>query len=71
MPAIPTIWEVEIQSVGGLSRPSLANNAPISANRKVDMVACNCHPRYRGSIDRRIILQACPGIKMRPYLKDS
>jgi hypothetical protein len=34
------------------------------------MVAYICHPCYLGSVKRRISVQAHPGIKSRPYLKN-
>jgi hypothetical protein len=52
-------------------RRSLRDPPPISTNKKLGVVAGICHASYGGSIYSRIIVQACPGIEARPYLKNS
>jgi hypothetical protein len=34
------------------------------------MVACTYHPSYVGSINRRMVTQATPGINVRHYMKN-
>jgi hypothetical protein len=38
-------------------------------NQWLGMVACTCHPAMQGSINRRIEVQACLGIKQDPISK--
>jgi hypothetical protein len=38
--------------------------------KKLGVVACACHPSYKGSINRKIVVQAGLGINLRPYLKN-
>jgi hypothetical protein len=44
---------------------------PISTNKKkkLDTVVNACHPNYSGNKNRKIEVQACHNINMRPYLK--
>jgi hypothetical protein len=35
------------------------------------MVWCSCHPSCAGSINRRIAVQASPGINVRPYSENN
>jgi hypothetical protein len=45
----------------------------IMANKNLQdllgVLVCVCHPSYTRSINRRITVQACPGINAKPYQK--
>jgi hypothetical protein len=45
-----------------LSRP-----LPISTNKKLRVAVCVCLNSYCGSINKRITVQASPGVNSRPY----
>jgi hypothetical protein len=56
--------------VGG--QPKLkVRETPISINKKMSVVVCVCHPSYKGSTDKRTVVQASPGINARSYLKNN
>jgi hypothetical protein len=67
--------EMEIRMVGVQGQPwakSLRDS--ISTNKKLGRLACIYHPSYVRSINRKITVQAGPGIKsinMGPYSKNS
>jgi hypothetical protein len=41
----------------------------ISTNKKLSKAVYLCHSNYTGSLNRRMAVQASPGIKARPYLE--
>jgi hypothetical protein len=43
----------------------------ISTNKKLGVVVSFCHPNNTGNINRRISVQADPGINTRPYPKNN
>jgi hypothetical protein len=55
------------------SRPAQAKSSqdPISINKKLGVVALNCHPSYMGSANEKIMVQVGLGIIVRPYLKNN
>jgi hypothetical protein len=55
---------------GSRSAKAKSSQDPISTNKKLVVVAHDCHPSYMGSINRRITVQAGQGISERPYLKN-
>jgi hypothetical protein len=55
------------------SRPHWAKKLVRSPSQPIKLggVACICHPKHMGRINRRIIVQTSPGINSRPYLKNN
>jgi hypothetical protein len=72
MPVILATQETEIWTIEGRGQPKQTVSETISQPiKKLGMGAHVCHPSHMGSINRRIVVQACPGINTRCYLKNS
>jgi hypothetical protein len=52
-----------------ISRSAQGNS--ILIKKKLDVVVRACHASYMGSINRMITVQAGPGLKVIPYLKNN
>jgi hypothetical protein len=63
MPVVLGTREAEIRRV--------LVQGPISTNKKLDMVVHICDCSFMESINRRITIQALPGIKARSYLTNN
>jgi hypothetical protein len=71
MPIILTTWEVEIRRTEVRGQPKTKKFTRFPVNQqKLGMVMHACHSSYAGSVNRRIKVQAGPGINLRPYLKN-
>jgi hypothetical protein len=64
-------WEAEIRrTLCGDQPRQKVHKTPISANKKLGMVAHGCHPKFMGSISRIVCSPGQPGHKARPYSKN-
>jgi hypothetical protein len=53
-------------------RPGRANSyQDFISSYKLHRVTSTCHPSYMESVNRRIVVQASLGIKVRPYSKNN